>query len=148
MGSLPQGFVDDLKAQADIVQVVQDYVPLKKAGREYKACCPFHDEKTPSFTVSPSKGFYHCFGCGAHGTALGFLMLFFFMFIFALAASSEDVPRVREGTLLVAELSGGMPELVSGDPFAQLLANEPSLDLRSQTSLRRRDLPSGFRVIS
>ncbi|NNE48218.1 MAG: signal peptide peptidase SppA [Rhodothermales bacterium] len=63
--------------------------------------------------------------------ALGIAVLFFFMFIFALAASSEDVPRVREGTLLVAELSGGMPELVSGDPFAQLLANEPSLDLRS-----------------
>ena len=47
---------------------------LKKAGREFKACCPFHDEKTPSFTVSPGKGFYHCFGCGAHGTAIGFLM--------------------------------------------------------------------------
>jgi DNA primase len=51
-------------------------VPLKKAGREYKACCPFHGEKTPSFTVSPNKQFYHCFGCGAHGTALGFLMDF------------------------------------------------------------------------
>ena len=49
-------------------------MPLKKAGREYKACCPFHDEKTPSFWVSPDKQFYHCFGCGAHGTALGFLM--------------------------------------------------------------------------
>ena len=49
-------------------------VPLKKAGREFKACCPFHGEKTPSFTVSPAKQFYHCFGCGAHGTALGFLM--------------------------------------------------------------------------
>ncbi|MEM9207805.1 MAG: DNA primase [Pseudomonadota bacterium] len=71
---IPQHFIDDLIARADIVDVVGRRVQLKKAGREFKACCPFHDEKTPSFTVSPSKGFYHCFGCGAHGTALGFLM--------------------------------------------------------------------------
>ncbi len=71
---IPQHFIDDLIARADIVEVVGRRVQLKKAGREYKANCPFHDEKTPSFTVSPSKGFYHCFGCGAHGTAIGFLM--------------------------------------------------------------------------
>ncbi len=71
---IPQHFIDDLIARADIVEVVGRRVQLRKAGREFKACCPFHDEKTPSFTVSPSKGFYHCFGCGAHGTALGFLM--------------------------------------------------------------------------
>ena len=73
-GRIPQDFIDDLVARADIIEVVGSRVPLKKAGREYKACCPFHNEKTPSFTVSPEKGFYHCFGCGAHGTALGFLM--------------------------------------------------------------------------
>ena len=73
-GLIPQDFIDDLVARADIVEVIGRRVPLKKAGREFKACCPFHDEKTPSFTVSPNKGFYHCFGCGAHGTALGFLM--------------------------------------------------------------------------
>jgi DNA primase len=73
-GLIPQQFVDDLIARADIVEVIGHRVQLKKAGREYKAPCPFHDEKTPSFTVSPTKGFYHCFGCGAHGTALGFLM--------------------------------------------------------------------------
>jgi DNA primase len=73
-GLIPQDFIDDLIARADIVEVVGRRVQLKKAGREYKACCPFHDEKTPSFTVSPAKGFYHCFGCGAHGTAIGFLM--------------------------------------------------------------------------
>ena len=73
-GRIPQDFIDDLVARADIVEVVGRRVELKKAGREYKACCPFHDEKTPSFTVSPTKGFYHCFGCGAHGTAVGFLM--------------------------------------------------------------------------
>lgn len=71
---IPQHFIDDLIARADIVEVVGRRVELRKAGREFKACCPFHDEKTPSFTVSPAKGFYHCFGCGAHGTALGFLM--------------------------------------------------------------------------
>jgi DNA primase len=75
-GLIPQDFIDDLVARADIVEVVGRRVQLKKAGREFKACCPFHDEKTPSFTVSPGKGFYHCFGCGAHGTAIGFLMEF------------------------------------------------------------------------
>jgi len=71
---IPQDFIDELMQRADIVEIVGSRVQLKKAGREYKACCPFHGEKTPSFTVSPTKGFYHCFGCGAHGTALGFLM--------------------------------------------------------------------------
>jgi DNA primase len=73
-GRIPQHFIDDLVARADIVELIGSRVPLKKAGREYRACCPFHDEKTPSFWVSPAKQFYHCFGCGAHGTALGFLM--------------------------------------------------------------------------
>ena len=73
-GRIPQYFIDDLIARADIVELISARVPLKKAGREYRACCPFHDEKTPSFWVSPAKQFYHCFGCGAHGTALGFLM--------------------------------------------------------------------------
>ena len=75
-GRIPQHFIDELVARIDIVEIVGARVTLRKAGREYKACCPFHDEKTPSFTVSPGKGFYHCFGCGAHGTALGFLMEF------------------------------------------------------------------------
>jgi DNA primase len=73
-GRIPQSFIDELMARADIVEIIGSRVTLKKAGREYKACCPFHDEKTPSFWVSPDKQFYHCFGCGAHGTALGFLM--------------------------------------------------------------------------
>ncbi len=73
-GLIPQHFINDLIARADIVEVLGKRIQLKKAGREFKANCPFHDEKTPSFTVSPAKGFYHCFGCGAHGTALGFLM--------------------------------------------------------------------------
>lgn len=73
-GRIPQGFIDELLARTDIVEVVGSRVQLKKAGREWKAPCPFHNEKTPSFWVSPDKQFYHCFGCGAHGTALGFLM--------------------------------------------------------------------------
>lgn len=73
-GRIPQSFIDDLIARADIVEVINTRVPLKKKGREYTACCPFHNEKTPSFTVSEAKQFYHCFGCGAHGTAIGFLM--------------------------------------------------------------------------
>ena len=97
-GLIPQDFIDDLIARADIVEVVGRRVQLKKAGREFKACCPFHDEKTPSFTVSPGKGFYHCFGCGAHGTAIGFLMEFdhmsFVEAIEGLAGSmGVDVPR-------------------------------------------------------
>ena len=71
---IPNDFIQTLLARVDIVDVVDRYVPLKKAGANYAACCPFHSEKTPSFTVSPSKQFYHCFGCGAHGTAIGFLM--------------------------------------------------------------------------
>ena len=74
MGRIPQSFIDDLIERANIVEVIGLRVPLKKAGREYRACCPFHNEKTPSFWVSPEKQFYHCFGCGAHGTALGFLI--------------------------------------------------------------------------
>jgi DNA primase len=71
---IPQHFIDELIARTDIVEVIGSRVQLKRAGREYKACCPFHDEKTPSFTVSADKQFYHCFGCGVHGTALGFVM--------------------------------------------------------------------------
>ncbi len=73
-GRIPQSFIDELTARADIVELIGSRVELKKAGREYRACCPFHNEKTPSFWVSPQKQFYHCFGCGVHGTALGFLM--------------------------------------------------------------------------
>jgi DNA primase len=73
-GRIAQTFIDELIGRADIVELIASRVALKKAGHEYKACCPFHDEKTPSFWVSPNKQFYHCFGCGAHGTVIGFLM--------------------------------------------------------------------------
>ena len=73
-GRIAQSFIDEVLARSDIVEVIGSRIALKKAGREWKANCPFHGEKTPSFTVSQTKQFYHCFGCGAHGTALGFLI--------------------------------------------------------------------------
>ncbi|TXH69265.1 MAG: DNA primase [Thiothrix sp.] len=73
-GRIPKDFIDQLLTRINIVDVIQARIPLKKAGREYMACCPFHGEKTPSFTVSPTKQFYHCFGCGVHGSAISFLM--------------------------------------------------------------------------
>ncbi len=73
-GLIPREFIDDLLVRADVVEVINARVPLKKKGREYTACCPFHNEKTPSFTVVPNKQFYHCFGCGASGSAITFLM--------------------------------------------------------------------------
>jgi DNA primase len=73
-GRIPQHFIDELIARADIVELIGSRVPLKKSGKEFKACCPFHGEKTPSFHVVPDKQFYHCFGCGVHGTAITFLM--------------------------------------------------------------------------
>src|SRR5690348_17198104 len=73
-GRIPEKFIDELLARVDIVDVIQERVPLKRAGRDWSSRCPFHDERSPSFTVSPAKQFYHCFGCGVHGSAIGFLM--------------------------------------------------------------------------
>jgi DNA primase len=71
---IPQSFIQDLLNRVDIVDVVGRYVQLKKGGANFMGLCPFHNEKSPSFTVSPTKQFYHCFGCGAHGTAISFLI--------------------------------------------------------------------------
>ncbi|WP_369931113.1 DNA primase [Xanthomonas sp. NCPPB 2632] len=73
-GRIPDSFIDELLTRVDIVDVIERRVPLKKAGREWTACCPFHNERTPSFYVSPQKQFFHCFGCGAHGSAIKFIM--------------------------------------------------------------------------
>lgn len=75
-GRIPQSFIDDLLNRTDIVELIDSRVRLKKAGKNYQACCPFHNEKSPSFSVSPDKQFYHCFGCGAHGNAIGFVMAY------------------------------------------------------------------------
>lgn len=73
-GKIPRSFIDDLLARTDIVDLIDGKIGLKKAGKDYQACCPFHGEKTPSFTVSQDKQFYHCFGCGVHGNAISFVM--------------------------------------------------------------------------
>jgi DNA primase len=88
---IPRDFIDTLLARVDIVDVIDRRVSLKKAGQNYQACCPFHTEKSPSFTVSQTKQFYHCFGCGAHGTALSFLMEYEHLsFRDAVAALAQD----------------------------------------------------------
>ncbi|HQT26520.1 MAG TPA: DNA primase, partial [Burkholderiales bacterium] len=95
---IPQSFIQDLLNRIDIVEVVGRHVHLKKAGANYSACCPFHDEKTPSFTVSPTKQFYHCFGCGAHGSAIGFVMAY---------SGMSYVESIRE---LAGQLGLAVPE--------------------------------------
>jgi DNA primase len=97
-GRIPQPFIDEVVARSDIVEIIGARVPLKKSGREFKACCPFHNEKSPSFWVSPDKQFYHCFGCGVHGTVIGFLMQYEKMeFLDAVADLAQriglEVPR-------------------------------------------------------
>jgi DNA primase len=101
-GRIPQTFIDEIVARSDIVEVIGSRLTLKKAGREFKACCPFHNEKTPSFWVSPDKQFYHCFGCGAHGTVVGFLMQYEKLeFPEAIEALAEraglEIPREAQG---------------------------------------------------
>lgn len=100
-GKIPRSFIDDLLARLDIVDVIDTRVKLKKQGKNYGACCPFHNEKTPSFSVSQEKQFYHCFGCGVHGNAIDFLMeyerLEFVEAIEELASSlGLDVPREQQ----------------------------------------------------
>ena len=101
-GRIPDSFLDELVSRSDIVEIINARVPLKKAGREYKACCPFHSEKSPSFSVSAEKQFYHCFGCGAHGTVIGFLMQYEKMdFLDAVADLAQraglELPREAQG---------------------------------------------------
>jgi len=102
-GRIPQSFIDEVVARSDLVEIIGARVPLKKSGREFKACCPFHNEKSPSFWVSPDKQFYHCFGCGAHGTVIGFLMQYEKMeFLDAVADLAQraglEVPREAQAS--------------------------------------------------
>ncbi|HEY9199944.1 MAG TPA: DNA primase [Gammaproteobacteria bacterium] len=147
-GRIPQHFIDDLMQRVDIVEVIDSRVPLKKAGREYQACCPFHNEKSPSFTVSPTKQFYHCFGCGVHGTALGFLMdyehLDFVDAVEELARSvGLEVPR-EAGPALDrerADTTAGLYELLAeaARHFRQQLRQHPEAK-RAVEYLKRRGL--------
>ena len=103
MSLFPQQFIDDLRMQANILQVVQEYVPLKRAGTAYKGLCPFHSEKTPSFQVHPEKGFFHCFGCGVGGDVFKFLEL------------HEKVSFPEAVKTLAQKFGVALPELAEGD---------------------------------
>jgi DNA primase len=140
-GRIPQAFIDEVVARSDIVEIIGARVPLKKSGREFKACCPFHNEKSPSFWVSPDKQFYHCFGCGVHGTVIGFLMQYEKMeFLDAVADLAQraglEVPReAREardsGSMDLHEIMGRAARF-----FEQNLADSP----RAQEYVKRRGI--------
>ncbi|HSH42745.1 MAG TPA: DNA primase [Arenicellales bacterium] len=131
-GRIPQHFIDELMTRTDIVDIIDSRVPLKKAGREYKACCPFHDEKTPSFTVSQEKQFYHCFGCGAHGTAIGFLMEYEHMDF----VEAVEHLAARHGLEVPREGGAGKPE-ATGEGGKDLLEVLAAADRFYREQLRR-----------
>ena len=144
-GRIPQPFIDEIIARSDIVEIIGVRVPLKKSGREYKACCPFHSEKSPSFWVSPEKQFYHCFGCGAHGTVVGFLMQYEKLgFLDAVADLAEragmELPREAHSAREPGheDLYGLMARAVRF--FEQNLADNPRA--RSYLDLRGVDPPT------
>lgn len=130
MARIPQHFIDQLLERTDIVSLVDARVSLKKSGHEYSACCPFHDENTPSFTVSPGKQFYHCFGCGAHGTAISFLMEY-------------DRLEFRDAVDVLAQAAGlEIPEQAqdsgdAGPPREPLFEAMAQADRYYQAALRR-----------
>lgn len=108
---IPQNFLDDIIARTDIVETISNRVHLKKAGKDFTACCPFHEEKTPSFTVSPSKQFYHCFGCSAHGNVINFIMQY-------------DKLPFAEAVEMLANLHGlTLPQTESGNNTPQAPSN-------------------------
>ncbi|MCS6995353.1 MAG: DNA primase [Casimicrobiaceae bacterium] len=109
-------FIAQLLARVDIVEVIERRVPLKKAGQNYVACCPFHKEKTPSFTVSPTKQFFHCFGCGAHGSAIGFLM------DYAGMSFRDAVAELAQSVGLRVPAGGAPQQSASPSPLLAVLA--------------------------
>lgn len=116
-GRIPQTFIDDILARTDIVDIVENVVSLRKGGKNYLGLCPFHDEKTPSFTVSPDKQFYHCFGCGASGTAITFLMEYNRMeFLEAI----EDLAG-KAGLEIPREAGGAMRKQEGNTEFYELM---------------------------
>lgn len=115
-GLIPKSFIYDLLDRADVVEVVDSRVPLKKAGRNYQACCPFHNEKTPSFTVAPDKQFFHCFGCGEHGNAIDFLMRY----------DGLEFPDAVEE--LAAMLGVEVPRETSANPQAEARKRQQAAD--------------------
>jgi DNA primase len=152
-GLIPREFINDLVGRADIVEIVGSRVPLKRAGREYKANCPFHNEKTPSFWVNPVKQFYHCFGCGAHGTALDFLMNYDRLpFVEAVEDLAHrlglEVPREggnRPGTPVVSEDLYSLLGKVATFYQEQLLASDKARDYARRRGLDR-DIATAFGI--
>src|SRR6185295_18783829 len=115
MGLFPQQFIDDLRLQINILQVVQDYVPLRKMGATWKGLCPFHSEKTPSFHVNPEKGFFHCFGCGVGGDVFKFIEL-------------QDKVAFPEAARTLAQRFGvPIPEMEASDDQRQSAAEREAL---------------------
>ncbi len=134
---IPQSFIQDLLTRVDIVDVIERHVPLKKKGANYFACCPFHGEKSASFSVSPSKQFYHCFGCGAHGSAIGFLMEY---------AGLGYVEAIHE---LARQLGVEVPEEKRGGGRAPHPATRSLTDLMSQAAqFYREQLKGSERAIA
>ncbi len=130
-GRIPQQFIQDLLARVDIVNVVSERISLKKTGQNYMACCPFHNEKTPSFSVSPDKQFFHCFGCGAHGSAIGFVMDFdrleFVDAVTHLAAQAGmEVPHTGGAHKPSEDIQAIYAVLASAAKFFEVQLREPS----------------------
>ena len=126
MPRIPQQFIEELLSRADIVELIDKRVPLKKHGREFAACCPFHNEKTPSFYVSPVKQFYHCFGCGAHGTALSFLMEY-------------DHMEFREAVQELASLTGMEVPVEQGESQVQGASKAPLYEVLDKAATYYRE---------
>jgi len=136
-GRIPQAFIDDLLARTDIIDIIDNYVPLRKAGKNYQALCPFHDEKSPSFTVNHDKQFYHCFGCGVSGTAISFLMEFNHMdFVEAIEelASKAGLEVPREGGSVAKDKDQGLTELYE---LMELIVNFYRKQLREHSDAKR-----------
>jgi DNA primase len=147
-GRIPQAFLDEIVARADIVDVIGARVPLKKSGREFKANCPFHSEKSPSFWVSPDKQFYHCFGCGAHGTVIGFLMQYEKLdFVDAVADLAQraglELPREAQGPRdqgsvdlheLTSKASRFFEQTLADTPRARAYVEGRGIDARTTTA--------------
>ncbi|MEP1594449.1 MAG: CHC2 zinc finger domain-containing protein, partial [Halieaceae bacterium] len=141
-GRITQKFLDDLLDRVDIVETVDRRVKLKKTGKNYSARCPFHDEKTPSFSVNPDKQFYYCFGCGAGGNALGFVMDY----------DNIDFPQAVENLASSAGMTIEREEVRGGrDPAIPEASNKPLYALLEQSSkfyqLQLRKHPEAKRAV-
>jgi DNA primase len=159
-GRIPDSFIDELLTRVDIVDVIERRVPMKKAGKEWTACCPFHNERSPSFYVSPQKQFYHCFGCGVHGSAIKFLMeyerLEFPDAIEELAQSvglkvpyegGRDAAPREDKTDLYAVLDGAATfyqDELRGNAEAQAYCERRGLDAETVKAFRIGWAPAGF----